>query len=194
MILLWLSCYKYGIYVYPTWIMLKTHPLMKSMIFIQTCVMTDHIFITCCWSVVLRLNLLEMRIRNYKIYLRQRSCYPNQFNICLISKTQYEHVTFMTIHYNTKRWWGTITSRPNVMPPPPSHVPSICRLCPIRYQPVPKAPNPLKLLPNWHLIQIHPPIIWALINLLNVSWWALVPTLATIVEHRFSGMWRPCTQ
>ena len=77
----------------------------------------------------------------------------------------------------------------NGHPPPPfSHVPSVWRLQPIRYQPVPKAPNPLKLLPNWHPLWIHPPIIWALINLLNASWWALAPTLAIVVEHNNNAL------
>lgn len=42
------------------------------------------------------------------------------------------------------------------------------------------------LLPKWHPIQIHPPMIRSLVALLSLSWWALSLTLATVTEQRFS--------
>jgi hypothetical protein len=91
-------CYEYGIYVYPAWTMLRIHPPMKIKNYISACVVTNHIFITCCWSIVLYLNMMTMRIKRYKFWLRRSSCHPNQFSICLISMMQYEHMPFMTIH------------------------------------------------------------------------------------------------
>lgn len=38
--------------------------------------MTNHIFIPCCWLIVLHLYLSWMRTRNYKILWRQSSCHP----------------------------------------------------------------------------------------------------------------------
>ena len=86
-------------------------------------------------------------------------------------------------------------------------VSSVCRLCPNRYQHVLKAPYPSKmsvstpyvevrgnLHPKWHPIRIHPLIIWTLVDLMNVSWWALIPTLATTTEQRFLGTWKRCKE
>ena len=93
------------------------------------------------------------------------------------------------------------------LPPPLSLLPSVCRTRLIRYQPITKVSylsnwtisTPYievwgNLLPKRHPIQIHPPIIQAHVGLLNVSWWALVPTLVTMVEQRITGVWRPCEQ
>ena len=95
--------------------MLKIHPPTKNLIFIPAYVMTDHIFITCCWLVVLHTNMAEMRTRNYKNMYESRLLPPNRFSICLIFMTHYEHITFMTIHCNMEGGWETITSKPNVM-------------------------------------------------------------------------------
>jgi hypothetical protein len=80
------------------------------MIYIPTYIKMDHIFIMCYWLVVL-LNLVEMKTRNCKIWLRQGSSHSNKFSICLISRLQYERITFMTLRCNTKRGWGTITRK-----------------------------------------------------------------------------------
>ena len=57
----------------------------------------------------------KMRVGSYKIWFGQSSCHPHWLCICLISRTQNEHITFMTIHCNAKRWWGTTTSRLDIM-------------------------------------------------------------------------------
>ena len=73
----------------------------RSLNFMPT--MTNHIFIPCCWLVVLHMNLSALRTRNHKFLWRQSSCHPNQFSICLISRVENEHIIFMTIHCYTKR-------------------------------------------------------------------------------------------
>jgi hypothetical protein len=115
MIFPWFPCYEYGILIYPGWTVLKIHLPPKAMVCIPPCIMPNHIFIPCCRSVVLHLYLSKIRTRSCKIWLRQSSCHPHRLHICLISRTQNEHITFMTIHHNAERRWGTLTSRPNVM-------------------------------------------------------------------------------
>src|SRR6202048_5194457 len=56
-----------------------------------------------------------MRAGSYKIWVGQSSCHLHRLCICLIFRTQNEHITFMTIHCNAERWWRTTTSRPHVM-------------------------------------------------------------------------------
>ena len=87
----------------------------KFMVCILARVMPNHIFIPCRWSVAFHLNLSIMRARGCKNWFGQSSCHPQWLCICFISKLQYEHITFMTIHYNTERWWGTVTSKSDVM-------------------------------------------------------------------------------
>ena len=99
----------------PTWTVLRSHLPPKVMVCIPPCVMPNYIFIPCRWSVVLHLNLSKMRVRCYKIWLGQSSCHPHWLCICFISKTQNEHITFISIHCNMERWWGIITSKPDVM-------------------------------------------------------------------------------
>ena len=115
MIFLWFPCYEYAIYIYPSWSVLIIHLSLKVRVCIPARIMPNHIFIPCRWSVVLYLNLLKMRARNCKIWFRQSSCHLHWLCICLISRTQNEHITFMIIYCNAERWWGMVISRPAVM-------------------------------------------------------------------------------
>src|ERR1700738_3565205 len=115
MVFPWFPCYEYGICIYPSRPLLKTPLPPKVLVCVPACIMPNHIFIPCCRSVVLHLYLSKMRAGICKIWFRQSSCHPHWLLICLVSRTQNEHITFMTIHYNAERWWGTTTSRPHVM-------------------------------------------------------------------------------
>ena len=84
MIFPWFPYYEYGICIYSRWTMLKIHLPPKVNVGILACVMTNHIFIPCRWSIVLHLNLSKMEAGSCKIWFSQSSWHPNRLWTCLI--------------------------------------------------------------------------------------------------------------
>src|ERR1700738_2073633 len=103
MVFPWFPCYEYGICIYPRWPVLRIHLPPKVLVCIPACIMPKHIFSPCCWSVVLHLYLSKMKAGSCKIWFRQSSCHPHWLRICLVSRTQNEHITFMTVAHLSMR-------------------------------------------------------------------------------------------
>ena len=84
--------------MYLAWTMLKIHPPTYDLN-PNLCNDRSHIrYVLLVDSTPPHLSV--MRNRSYKSFLKQSSCHPNKFSICLVSKTQYEHITFMIIYCN----------------------------------------------------------------------------------------------